>query len=60
MAMGGDVECRAGEVARAFFEAATKLSEVPAPFLDHRALWRNFLQPPLYAVARTPIQSAPS
>jgi len=27
MAMGGDVECRAGEVARAFFEAATKLSE---------------------------------
>lgn len=24
---GGDVECRAGQVARAFFEAATKLSE---------------------------------
>ena len=34
MSSGGDVECRAGQVARAFFEAATKLSEVCTPPLD--------------------------
>eukprot|EP00283_Hemiselmis_rufescens_P003201 CAMPEP_0173430366 /NCGR_PEP_ID=MMETSP1357-20121228/8814_1 /TAXON_ID=77926 /ORGANISM="Hemiselmis rufescens, Strain PCC563" /LENGTH=142 /DNA_ID=CAMNT_0014394687 /DNA_START=349 /DNA_END=773 /DNA_ORIENTATION=+ len=27
MALSGDTECRAGQVARAFFEAATKLSD---------------------------------
>lgn len=45
MAIGGDVECRAGEVARAFFEAATKLSEVTGP-LDRWTLLRISLHPP--------------